>query len=342
MKSQIFKAFVILILSSSNSFSQNVHGVQKNPLSISDVFFGDDQIYQVCYPKDHRNFFITIFTLSLSFISLLIVAIFNAYKKNKTLKNVNSIIENQNKELRDSIHYAQRIQNAILPKHDVKNAKVIYQPKDIVSGDLYWMLQRDNLQYFSVIDCTGHGVPGAFLSMLAHTSLNTAILEHQLTNPSEILHTMNELVKKALNLHLNLHIHDGMEVGICVLNTDNNTLEYAGAGIKLMYLNNSGINEIKAAKCTIGSDILLRTNMPKTHQIQLSKGDRIFMNSDGITDQFGHLTNKKYTSKRLRQILTTTADFEFEKQHIIIQTEITNWKGNQEQTDDMLMMLVEV
>lgn len=342
MKSQIFKVFSILILSSSNSYSQNASGVQKHHLSLSDVFFGEDQIYQVCYPKDHRNFIITIFLLSLSFICLLTIAIFHFYKKNKTLKKVNSIIENQNKQLLDSITYAQRIQNAILPKHDVKNAKVIYQPKDIVSGDLYWMFQRDTIQYFSVIDCTGHGVPGAFLSMLAHTSLNIAILEHQLTNPSDILHTMNELVKKALNLHLNLHIHDGMEVGLCVLNTDTNTLEYAGAGIKLMYLNNSGINEIKAAKCTIGSDILLRTNMPKTHQIQLSRGDRIFMNSDGITDQFGHLTNKKYTTKRLRQILISTANFELEKQHLTIQAEINNWKGDQEQTDDMLMMLVEV
>jgi serine phosphatase RsbU (regulator of sigma subunit) len=337
-----FSYLLFVLLSGLSAFSQAPNGTYKQKLSPYDVYFGHEDVYQICYPRSHRTYFNSIILLSISSITLLTGFLVSTKRKNKILNTKNNIIENQNQELLDSIVYAQRIQNALLPTISEHNTHIFFQPKNIVSGDFYWLYSHQQFRYFSVIDCTGHGVPGAFLSMLAHSAINNAIIEQKLTNPHAILCAMNQLVNSALHQQENKHIRDGMEVGVCVLNTETNILQYAGAGIKLLYITNNVLTDVKAAKCTIGADDFQNENKLELHELQLQKGDRIFMNSDGITDQFGHATNKKFSTKRLKQLIENTAAFDFSRQQQTIEKEIIIWKGNTEQTDDMLMMSIEV
>ena len=336
----LISLFFLLLFSQFHVYA--FEGTYKKKLTPHDVFFGKEDVYQVCYPKSHRTYFLSIIALLISNISLLGFILINSKRKNKLLNIKAEIIETQNKELLDSIVHAQRLQNALLPSINNKDTKVFYQPKNIVSGDFYWQYVSGNYSFFSVIDCTGHGVPGAFLSMLAHTAINASIIEQKLKDPTTILDTMNVYVKSALHQFENGNVQDGMEVGICVLNTVTKELQYAGAGINLLFLNDNKLNEIRAAKCTVGSVQSHINQKPKIHSVQLKKGDRIFMHSDGIVDQFGHLNNKKFTLKRLKQLIENTAVFNFEEQQNNIEQQIIIWKGSNEQTDDMLIMSVEV
>jgi serine phosphatase RsbU (regulator of sigma subunit) len=229
-----------------------------------------------------------------------------------------------------------------LTKSSDENINVLYLSKNIVSGDFYWMYQKNELKFYAVIDCTGHGVPGAFLSMLAHTGLNYAIANSISNLPADILDEMNTFVKQALKQQNNHSIQDRMEVGVCVYNSKTNELNYAGASINLLYFQNKKLNIIKASKCTVGSFQPHVLSRPENHCLTMQKGDRIFMHSDGVIDQFGAKSNKKLTSKKFKEMLEYSIGFNFEKQFKFIDDEITIWKGDMEQTDDILFMCVEL
>lgn len=320
-------------------------GKFKKHLTFADTFFGSEDSYQVCYPKEHRVFFIGIFVASAIATVLFVIILFLKSKHNKTLKGINKEINEKNKEILDSIHYAKRIQESILPnssylKRITNSFEVLYKPRDIVSGDLYWVRKNQNGIYVAVIDCTGHGVPGAFLSLLAHNAIEQAVIEKKLVGPSEILDSMNSFIKGVLNQNNSVEIKDGMEVGLCLI--CENKVTYAGANIKLKYSSNGSLQEIKASKCSVGTVQPNITEHPTETILELKKGDRIFMHSDGIVDQFGGEHSKKITSKRINSAIEESLSLSLKEQKNKIDSFFVNWKNNNEQTDDVLIVMYEI
>lgn len=339
------KLLFILIISFSSTFAQEHTGEYKKKLTFSDTFFGNEETYQVCYPKEHRTFFYGIFFASATAITLFIVILYIKSKHNKALSGINKEINEKNKEILDSIRYAKRIQESILPTAShissvSENIAVMYKPRDIVSGDLYWIHKCKQGIYLAVIDCTGHGVPGAFLSLLAHNAIEQAVIEKGLISPKEILDSMNSFIKGVLNKKSAEEISDGMEVGLCLVNGTN--VIYAGANIKLKYFSNGVLNELKGAKCTVGSVQQSEVELPKDHELNLKKGDRLFMHSDGIVDQFGGPALKKFTSKSVNKLLEETSNSKLSAQIEKVKEVFENWKGKVEQTDDVLLLMYEV
>jgi len=248
-------------------------------------------------------------------------------------------------DIKSSIDYAKRIQEAMLPelyflKHADIHHMLIYQPKDVLSGDFYWAEQKENKIFIAVADCTGHGVPGALLSMSGHNIINEIVNMDNISNPAEILNNLNERFRKVLKQDANF-THDGMDIGFCVIDTQARTVEFAGAKIPLYYINGSGLEKIVPDSVSIGG---VENNHVQfqTRTIQLEKGDRLFMFSDGITDQFDFSNRAKITRRRFERILRT---FYF-SQITSVKQEILNfldtWKGPTEQTDDILILGMEI
>ena len=310
-------------------FSQEPIGILKKHLTFADTFFGNEEDFQVCYPKEHRMFFFGIFAASAIAITLFVIILILKSKHNKALTNINKEVKEKNKEIVDSIHYAKRIQESILPTLTYLNSitssvGIVYKPRDIVSGDLYWIHKCTNGIYMAVIDCTGHGVPGAFLSLLAHNAIEQAVREKNLTGPTQILESMNTFIKGVLNQNNSEEIKDGMEVGLCLI--AGNTVTYAGANIKLKYSSNNILHEIKASKCSVGSVQPNVTEAPITHVLELKKGDRLFMHSDGIVDQFGGEHIKKFTSKNINKAIESTLNLSLNEQRNKLELDFVNWK----------------
>lgn len=338
---------VLCLLCSLALAAQEPQGVQKKHLTWYDTFFGNEQDYQVCYPKDHRSVFVAIILLSVAAVVMLGLIIYYKTKNNKLLKVTNDAIQQKNQEMRDSITYARRIQNALLPDADLLrglplNCRVIYHPRDIVSGDFYWVYEDERNMYFAVIDCTGHGVPGAFLSLLAHNAINKAVIEMGIEVADEVLHTMNRYVKDVLKQQSSQELKDGMEVGLCIVNKQSRRLTYSGAGINLYYNAGTELREVKAAKCSVGSVQEHVKQVPETHSLELPAGTRLYMHSDGIVDQFGGGNIKKFSTKRLRELIAGTLSLGLAEQAQRIEQSFVQWKGAQEQTDDVLFLTIEL
>jgi len=346
------KWVVIFLFFCTNGFAENPQAPTQPPqssfkkhLTFTDTFFGNEDTYQVCYPKEHRTFFYGIFGASAAAISLFIIVVYIKTRHNKTLRSINKEINEKNKEILDSIHYAKRIQESILPtetylKSISNSIEVLYKPRDIVSGDLYWVHKNENGIYMAVIDCTGHGVPGAFLSLLAHNAIEQAVMEKKLIGPSQILNSMNNFIKAVLNQNNSEEIKDGMEVGLCLIS--GSKVKYAGANIKLKYSSNKVMHEIKASKQSVGTIQHNVTEAPVEHTLELKKGDRLFLHSDGIVDQFGGDLGKKLTSKNVNKIIEETVSLSLAEQKNKIESAFTNWKGSNEQTDDVLLAIYEI
>ncbi len=317
-------------------------------LSFKDTFLGSEDNFQVCYPKDHRNFFYMIFLLILLVAILAIFTFVNVRKNNKLLGVQNKIIEEKNKDLVDSIKYSLQIQKSILPKNEaVKNAFenifIFYSPKDIVSGDFYWVFSDERYAYVAVVDCTGHGVPGAFLSLIGNNAINKAVKEDGETNPGIILDKMNFYVKETLNQHGDGELKDGMEVSLCKLDKVENTLYFAGANLSLVYFNEGELNIVKGSKCTVGSvQLHVKGVPPVTNKIHLKKGDSFYLYTDGIIDQFGGENSKKFKISGLKSLLSSV----YQKDIVTQETEVVQvfetWKKDQEQLDDVCLIGVRV
>ncbi len=316
-------------------------------LSFKDTFFGSENNFQVCYPKDHRNFFYAIFLLILLVAVLAIFTFINARKTNKLLESKNKIIEEKNKDLVDSIKYSLQIQKSILPKastvnNSFENIFVFYCPKDIVSGDFYWIHHDERYAYVAVVDCTGHGVPGAFLSLIGNNAINKAVKEDGEAEPGAILDKMNYYVKETLNQHGDGELKDGMEVALCRLDKQTNTLLFAGANLSLIYFNNGELHTVKGTKCSVGSVQTHVKNAPETHIVQLEKGDSFYLFSDGIIDQFGGKEGKKFKISGLKNLLTAIHQKEITTQQKEVVHTFETWKNNQEQLDDVCVIGISV
>jgi serine phosphatase RsbU (regulator of sigma subunit) len=264
--------------------------------------------------------------------------------KNEKLKEQKEIVEEKNKEITDSINYAQRIQNAILPpdrlvKQYLENSFILYQPKDIVAGDFYWMEVVGDNVIFAAADCTGHGVPGAMVSVVCHNAMNRAVREFGLLAPAKILDKVRELVIEQFEKSEE-DVKDGMDIALCVLNTKDKTLQYAGANNPLWIIRNSEVQETKADKQPIGK---YAENKPFTnHQFELQPNDTLYIFSDGYVDQFGGEKGKKYKARAFRNLLLSMQDQPLLEQRKLIHNEFETWKGDIEQVDDVCVIGVRI
>lgn len=262
----------------------------------------------------------------------------NQKKKVETQKE---LIEEKNKQVTDSIKYAKRIQTAIIPppqifKNRLPDSFIFYLPKDIVAGDFYWQEKINNLVLFAACDCTGHGVPGAMVSVVCNNALNRAVREFNLVTPGDILNKTLEIVIENF-LNSEDEIRDGMDISLCSYDAALNQLQYAGANNSLWIIRNNEFIEIKANKQAIGNNDNVKpfTN----HVIQLIKGDLLYLSTDGYSDQFGGVNGrKKLTKKRFKELLLSVHKLPIEEQGKKLETFFYEYKQNIEQIDDILVI----
>jgi serine phosphatase RsbU (regulator of sigma subunit) len=258
------------------------------------------------------------------------------------------IIEENNKHITDSIKYAKRIQEAIIPGEDVvssllKNSFVLYKPKDIVSGDFYWIERKANKILFAVVDCTGHGVPGAFMSIIGFNGLNQIVNEYNYTKPSEILTQLNRTISMTLRQTVeDTMIRDGMDMAICCIDLDTNKLEFAGAFNPLFIIRNNEVLEIKGDKQPIGNFIGHDNYVFSNKEIDLLPDDKLYLFSDGYADQFGGPMGKKLKYNYFRQLLLENHSKPMQAQKEAIDTFFEQWKQGYEQIDDVCIIGVAI
>jgi tetratricopeptide (TPR) repeat protein len=328
--------------------------------------------------KQRQRFVTIIITLGLVLLLVFSVLVYNRLrvtnKQKKTIEFQKNLVEEKQKEILDSIHYAKHIQEALLKDGKIISAFlpphfIIFNPKDIVSGDFYWTIQRDNQIYIAVADCTGHGVPGAFLTMLGTAFLNEITAKSQNLSPANILDELRNKFVKELNQTESLFASkDGMDVSLVALqqvdgvsaesdyNLHNQThtlLNWAGANNPLWIITNenrtelssfqylNGVNdktlyEIKADKQPIGYDDGMTPF--KNHEFQLKQGDLIYLFSDGFQDQFGGDNNKKFKASRFKELLLANCEKPMEEQKKLIVQTFEDWRGDFEQVDDICII----
>jgi len=302
---------------------------------------------------------------------LLVIAlaffIFRGYrdkqKANEALAEKNKIIEEINKDIIDSINYAKRIQHAILTSDEylaetLGEHFVLYKPRDVVSGDFYWCYSNYNKVVFTVADCTGHGVPGALMSMIGNSLLNETVIENKITDAAQILNALrNNIVKTLQQKGQSFITRDGMDIALCVWDKEKKEIQYAGANNSLyLYRNNadglesnkklklygSSLYEVLPDKQPIG---YMEDKMDKSfssYTMQLKKGDIIYIATDGYADQFGGEANKKFTKKKFRELLASIAEKPLPEQKEIMDRIIEQWKNTTTQTDDICLLGVKI
>ncbi|MEP7265868.1 MAG: STM3941 family protein [Bacteroidota bacterium] len=262
------------------------------------------------------------------------------------LKREKDVIQREKTELLDSINYAKRIQTALLPSNSFIEKQlgenfILYLPKDIVSGDFYWVVSVNDWVFFAVCDCTGHGVPGALISIVCNNALNRAVKEYGLIMPSEILDKVAELIIESIGTASD--VKDGMDASICAFNKNTRELFWAGANNPLWIAREDGFYELlefKPDKQPIGhvENRFLYTN----HKIEIKKNDLLYLFSDGYADQFGGDQGKKLTRKKFKEQLLLQRGLPLETQHANLLKFHTEYKRHIDQIDDILVMGVRV
>lgn len=252
-------------------------------------------------------------------------------------------LELKDKNITDSLIYAQRIQEALLPsetyfrKH-FEDSFIFFKPKDIVSGDFYWIGEKGDKVFVVAADCTGHGVPGALMSMIGLKIIEKTINEDNIEIPSKILAVMNIGLEKTFSREKNIGtiIRDGMDIGLCIIDRKRKKVEYAGAFLPLYLIRDGSLVEIMADKIIIGMN---PEGQPYTdHEIDLLDNDIFYIFSDGYVDQFGGSENKKFMYRRFRYLLLTIHSFPVNDQKAILEENIKTWMGLNEQVDDMMVI----
>lgn len=252
-------------------------------------------------------------------------------------------LEEKNKDITDSITYAKRIQDSMLPelinfKNSFNDFFILYKPKAIVSGDLYWFLEKDEHAFFAVIDCTGHGVPGAFMSLLAFNFLNRIISEKNLSNPSEILAELDRQVSFALKQNTLTGSNDGMDISLCCYNKEKGTLTISSAMRPSIIVQQGRAIVIEPTKFSIGGQPTSETKEFTNNKFEVRSGDSLFLFTDGYADQFGGEQNKKLMNKNFIEILSNLDKKIMEDQRVYLDNYFQLWKGQNEQIDDVLVM----
>jgi ligand-binding sensor domain-containing protein/serine phosphatase RsbU (regulator of sigma subunit) len=248
-------------------------------------------------------------------------------------------IEEKNRDITASIRYAERIQRAMLPREDTfLETFVLFMPKDIVSGDFYWMYDTGDQQFIAVCDCTGHGVPGAFMSIIGHNSLNKVVREYGITRPSAILDQLNTEVLKALMQRNEEIINDGMDMALISYDKKHCRLEFAGAYNPLYVVRKGEVSTYKGDRFPIGMTAVGDKKNFTNQSIDIQPGDMLYMCSDGYADQFGSEDVKKYKSGNVKKLLSEIYHLPVSEQRERLKNEITEWRGELQQVDDILFV----
>jgi serine phosphatase RsbU (regulator of sigma subunit)/uncharacterized protein HemY len=270
---------------------------------------------------------------------------------NTTLQEMLDTIEKQNNDILDSIVYAQRIQKAVLPageriKEHLPESFVFYKPRDIVSGDFYWFEEVNHKLFTIVADCTGHGVPGAFMTMLGIQALNNIIIQNKIYAPDQILYTLNATFHKLLN-NKDADVHDGMDMVVSVIDKQTNQMHCAGANSPLLVIQQGDAQEIKGDIYSINGHKRSNTSIKFTsHTFDVTIPTTFYMYSDGFQDQFGGVEGKKFMKKRFRELLVSISHEPMSTQHEILSTTLKDWIATKnmsdipyhEQVDDVLVI----
>jgi serine phosphatase RsbU (regulator of sigma subunit) len=258
------------------------------------------------------------------------------------------LLAEQQKHIMDSIQYSKRLQTAILPTHEFikelfPESFVYYKPKDIISGDFYWFHQHGNKRYFSAIDCTGHGVPGALVSMVGQNWLNYAVKDLQLEKPSEILDALNNGVKATFKeKDDDTSVKDGMDLALCCVDYDTMTLEFAGAYNPVLIISNGEHTQIKGDKFPIGAFFRGNAGAFTNHTVKVNRNDIVYVFSDGFADQFGGPDNFKFLTKRFRELLIQIHQKPLAEQYEILDSTLRDWVGSLEQVDDITVIGIKI
>jgi serine phosphatase RsbU (regulator of sigma subunit)/Tfp pilus assembly protein PilF len=269
-------------------------------------------------------------------------------QKNEELEKVNKLIRQQHKDITDSIRYAKHIQEAILTRPSYINEFldqwfIFYQSRDIVSGDFYWLRKKNGLIYIATVDCTGHGVPGAFISIVGSNLLNQILHEHNYTNTDLFMNEMN--LKFNETIRQTLHestVKDGMDMSLCIIDTKNKIVEFSGANTKIFIKQDDELICVKGDKHPIGIFIGEELKPFQSHKVPYRDGDVLYMFSDGIVDQFGGPDNKKLLVRRFSEFLLANVDEPLPNQGQLLNNYFNSWKGDNEQVDDVMVVGVKL
>ncbi len=254
----------------------------------------------------------------------------------------------KNKNITDSINYAKRIQSAMMPpekffKTLFPQSFILHIAKDIVSGDFYWINEVDNIIFIAAVDCTGHGVPGAFMSIIGFELFRKLTNVQKIKHPSEVLNNLNFDFQSIFRDIENINLRDGMDLAFCAVDKKKRILEFSGAFNPLYLLRNNSIIEIKADRYSIGLEPTDTEKFDFTnHMVKLEKDDVFYIFSDGYVDQFGGPEGKKYKYRRFRHLLLALHKLPIETQHHLLNKSIMEWKGDLEQVDDILVIGIKV
>ncbi|MES2567078.1 MAG: tetratricopeptide repeat protein [Bacteroidota bacterium] len=265
-------------------------------------------------------------------------------KEKEIFKIRNVVLKSVLEEIEASVRYAKRIQEAILPplnliKEKLSECFLLYKPKDVVAGDFYWMEEINGTVLIAAADCTGHGVPGAMVSVVCSNALNRAVKEFNLVDTGAILDKVTDLVLETFEKSEN-EVKDGMDISLISINKTIGKIYWSGANNPLWYFNKSGFNQITADKQPIGKSDHRKPFT--THQVEYIPGTRFYLFTDGFADQFGGPKGKKFMHKQFQQLITSTVDVGFDQQKETLNTIFENWKGDIEQVDDVCIIGIRI
>jgi serine phosphatase RsbU (regulator of sigma subunit) len=268
------------------------------------------------------------------------------HKKAKTdvlLELKNEEVLKKNQEIMESLQYAKRIQESILPDIEVLSEKkidyfVLYKPKDVVSGDFYWYYSKEKIDFLAVADCTGHGVPGAFMSIMNYNLLNQSIQDEHILEPNKILDNVKQKLIFNLNRQGVKNVRDGMDIAMIAIDYEKQKIAFAGAHNPLWLIRNEELTEVKSDKMSVGLDEFHVNESFSVKTIDILQGDVIYLFSDGYADQFGGEKNKKFTYKQLKKVLLNIHTLSMKQQKVVLENTFLNWKKDEEQIDDVCIM----
>ena len=270
-------------------------------------------------------------------------------EKNILIEQKNKIVEEKNKDITDSIRYAKRLQTAILkPENTLTNyfddGFILFKPKDIVSGDFYWFEKFGDVSLIAAADCTGHGVPGAFMSIIGCNLLSQAVNEYAITQPAAILNSINKGLTKVLQQKgdVDSFVTDGMDIALCSFDPEKMIVEYSGAYNPLWIVRNNELLEFGPDKFPVGAFLDSQVRMFNSHKIPVEKGDMVYMFSDGYADQFGGPNGKKFKYKPLQMLLLANHKKSGAEQKLALNKAFESWTGNLEQIDDVLIVGIKI
>jgi len=265
----------------------------------------------------------------------------------KALEDKNKVLQQKNEDIIDSIQYARKIQEAILPNIDkiaenISDAFVLYLPKDVVSGDFYFYYKKENKIFIAAVDCTGHGVPGALMSVVGNSILKDVIVKREIEDPSIILEALDNDVNNLLQKEDSYDVmSDGMDISLAVIDLAMNQLTFSGAMRPLWILRNNEIIELKGDRFPIGYFYGVEKSFTNT-VIDLKKNDQLYLFSDGYADQFGGEKNKKFNRKKMRELFISISGMNGEEQQGFLEYALKNWRQETEQTDDVLIISLKI